>query len=262
MSKRNRQKRQQPKPQPKEEAKEGKAEEPHPPPPLPVAAANGSASAPLRPAALAPEQHINERSWIDRVVAIAAVIGIFLAAWQGYETRQQNRISTESSQTELRAYIHPVTNDPRPQLSYSLKDGEFLFFLKMRNSGSTPAKKATARISTFFLPADDATGPAPESAEEVNGPKMTVGPSQEWTLGTTLPLESDERRLHESGEYLAWVVGKVEYEDVFGKKLFTTFRFQQGPAVASDDDEVSRFDMLIIGIESEPPAGDRARSKP
>jgi hypothetical protein len=193
----------------------------------------------------------------NRILAITAIFGLLIAAGQWWVSRHQttamtdsNKLAAESAQMELRAYLTPIIND-RPLLTYSPESGDVRFEFRLKNCGKTPARKIVTRIKMAHLPTDQPSGINPESVKEVNGSGMTVGPDQEWTITTGMKLDDENKAFQSSGTYVAWVVGQMDYEDVFGKKWQTKFGFRQGlPHPEKDVPSLRKFDMNIIDIQA------------
>jgi hypothetical protein len=193
--------------------------------------------------------------WTNVALAVIAVPALIMATWQTIATVQQyyamidsNKIVAESGEREQRAYINVVTND-RPKLQ--LLDGRtFSFDVKIKNVGKTPALNLVTSMGLFHLPASNRLGPEMNSLERLSG-MMVLGPDQDLTLNSQLPLDQHERGKQANKESVAWFACQVEYDDVFGDPHFTTFIFQQVPNLVKGDDKHRFFDMRIVETKTD-----------
>jgi len=194
----------------------------------------------------------------DIFLAIVAIPALLVAISEWRATRDQykemiesNRIARESGQRQDRAYVNVQTNN-RPQLSYAENSGMFVFEPTIKNAGRTPARNLSPRIDIFQLPKENKVGPSFDSLPIASASGISIGPDQEWTLKSRLDLlTADEREGQREGARLVWVVGRIEYDDVFGTPCSTRFKFRQLPMSVSYKDGVRTFDMEIVELAAD-----------
>jgi hypothetical protein len=131
----------------------------------------------------------------------------------------------ESAAAELRAYL---TVDEGKLFNVGT-DEPWYAVVKIRNGGSTPAKKVriSCSIEGDDFPIQKEMLPIPEGEGEGWG---ILGPGAEYTLRPSMkePVGSAKTIAMMSGNAIVWVAGRVLYEDIFGEPRWMTFRLFAG----------------------------------
>jgi hypothetical protein len=156
------------------------------------------------------------------------VLGIFFVKWNLAAVRETNRIAFESSQQQLRAYVFVtrancrIDNNRTPHFSINIK-----------NTGHTPAWGLSVATAAKLLP-------FPTEQEfklnksEISG---TLGPDGEIAVSIeTEQITAASLAAIASGQEAFYVVGRIEYVDVFRRHQWMTFRvFHGGKGGPSSD---------------------------
>lgn len=133
-------------------------------------------------------------------------------------TRQGN-IAEQTAKTQLRAYVYAES-----LVFHWSNEGELLFTVTLRNTGKTPAARVAA-AGTLIM----GTTTALANVEVPKGFKL----GRTSMIGAGLPFDttlivhgSDAARVDNiSKDNMMAVLGRVEYEDVFGERFETEFGF-------------------------------------
>jgi len=187
------------------------------------------------------------REYTAEIVTIStAVMALFTVAlfvatfalWFGGERH---------SERELRAYVFPVDIKVR-----NFKTSERISaFVKVKNSGQTPAYKFTCQVKMI-------AGPFPQtdftiSKEESDLTPAYLGPNESipYTPTTDTPLTWKQAEEVSQGRRAIYVFGRIDYIDAFKVTRWTTFRtFTRGDNGRMYHVEGER-DVLALVIDKE-----------
>jgi hypothetical protein len=160
------------------------------------------------------------REYNAEIVAIStAVMGfftvaLFIATWALWKSGEKH------SERELRAYVFPIDIKVR-----NFKTSEKISaFVKIKNTGQTPAYKFTCQIKMI-------AGPFPQtdftiSKEESDLTPASIGPHEaiSYTPTTDTPLSWEQQEDVAQGRWAIYVFGRIDYVDAFKVPRWTTFR--------------------------------------
>ncbi len=156
----------------------------------------------------------------DYTLISVVLLGLTLIA-AAIAAREAHRIvvvTDRSARQQLRAYLHAVSAtmpnfaEDAPKINLSFK-----------NCGQTPAYNVTTRVGVYPLP-PDSTEFGDGGATFNFGP---TGPQQSFSVSRTLEDPEPSQKLRDqirSGLLTLFVVGRIDYEDAFGKHQWLTFR--------------------------------------
>jgi hypothetical protein len=155
-----------------------------------------------------------------------ATIGLYIAG------ERQIAHLKESSERQLRAYIHLGTTEVKDFGGPERPS----FTLQYRNLGQTPASNVLSwsRVRVLDTPI------APEVFEEERAPVRIgdLGPGAKsfLVISGRRPISDEELSGVANGVKALIVFGRIQYEDVFGKKHTTRFRYKvSGKATLGGD---------------------------
>ena len=153
------------------------------------------------------------------------VLFTFLLWWA---TRALVKEAKESSQKELRAYVHLQS-----AVLSNVHDGHPSANLVIHNYGKTPAYKLTINCSIAFgVEFEDLPGALPNELNSIG----TLAPGATVVHGSLSRIALTHDQIVEFNYYRAsiFVYGKITYVDLNGKKRFTSFRTFKNAASEHD----------------------------
>jgi hypothetical protein len=150
------------------------------------------------------------------------------------------------SERELRAYVFPV----EIKVENFKTQTPIVAFVKVENSGNTPAHKFTcyAKMVAGPLPQKDFSRP-----EEANLPASYLGPGEVmwFTPHGDRLLTAEESEAITQGTAAIYVFGEIRYVDAFGKRRHTTFRAIARGEHGYMHTEKDRKDVLRLSVDRE-----------
>lgn len=150
---------------------------------------------------------------IGEIIGLVGTIGIATAAV--VVAYGANRISRESAERQLRAYV-------------CIREAKIFWednriaraVITMKNSGQTPAKNTISQTTIGI-------GPLKEFlSRDVSGERSrgTIGADADYTLQSrTEPLEDEIWTQIRERKLPLWVMGELSYDDIFGKERRHTY---------------------------------------
>jgi len=156
-----------------------------------------------------------------------------LAVYTGLLWRSTSKLvagADKTAERQLRAYVHPD--------STNLWDGSTLtppqphrtnipgIFVQWRNTGETPAKNVVswARVAVFS-PQYEARFKPPPKLEARFSNNLGRGVPGNKSLWYRRALTQQQAADVGTGRLGIYIYGRIEYEDIFKKKRWTTFKF-------------------------------------
>jgi len=149
-------------------------------------------------------------TWFTGFLALVAGMQFFALIWQVMSTRTASR-------TELRAYVFPKS------ITRYNDQGVWKFRAIYENSGKTPAHDFKHWIMEGISPLKNPPNPSnipTEKSEGFIGPGNTI----ESVEDALLVSKTDEAAI-ETGKTFFFVIGELNYRDVFDRLQKTYFRF-------------------------------------
>jgi|SRR5215469_15985632 len=179
-----------------------------------------------------PEERVADYTlWLERFTGLLAIVAAFQIGF--FLRADRNAIRTietmeDTARRQLRAYVF-ITGKPDHLPEFSDEFGISVWLIA-KNSGQTPAYKVRAWNAIDFR-ADPHVGPFDEpSREDIEGkaPQTSLGPSRDLPLRAFYTREKimDEHiAAINEGRLTICVWGELTYEDAFGQKRYTRYRF-------------------------------------
>lgn len=159
----------------------------------------------------------------DRLNAVStAVVGAFTVVLAIFTYRQYRATRTAERAWIVQQAPGPPTRNP---------DGDYEIRWELENRGRTPAWVTSLGATGTIIPAGQNLPENPQYT--MAGPFPTEGtvlsPEGKVLRGLTIPI--DQMTAVEQGTHILYVVGMVEYRDVFGSRHETRscYRFQTRP---------------------------------
>lgn len=182
---------------------------------------------------LVAQQEVADWAFWMVVISILTVLvtgaGVYYVALTLVETRRATAaaidaidVNRESAQSQLRAYV----SVERASIVKFNPDEPVEVRLHIKNTGQTPAFKMNQLVLLkadsypsnfeFYIPADIG-----EDVQSELGSGLVVT----TFIDTGTPLTANQLDSVQSGSAAVWVWGRIDYEDIFGRKFYTEFRF-------------------------------------
>jgi hypothetical protein len=215
---------------------------------IPPISINVSPTQTLRPdSAQKKEKERAETGWEETtarwtvVLAFATVLLAGVALWQRFDLDR-------NSKKQLRAYLSATPQDIK-----FLGDDWIQAYVEIENTGSTPALEVQNWTDwNIRVPDDNRNFPLPTMPGHGKRP---IAPRAKWNLGFERKLTKEELAALQIKMTRIFVWGRVEYRDIFGKRQWLTFRFQNIGTVYATDDKGQRV-QLGWSLYAEPDGND------
>lgn len=167
---------------------------------------------------------------VQAVVGVIMMRGLKHAAEQASAANKALKIAQTASEQQLRAYldVHRIKAEARtPGEPWRLR-------CSIKNFGQTPAMKVRhTGVIGLFAPELLGSEPVPEHDDDANSP---LGPGDQLQVDGRIGADTWEPRAEQiaSGELVCAALGRVTYEDIFGKTRETYYRMYLDPEVETD----------------------------
>ncbi len=162
--------------------------------------------------------------WMDHSVEIILALATLLLWWA---TRKLVIGADTTSRHQLRAYVGI-------QRIVIARNNPLVARVFIANTGKTMAKHVTVEIANML----HSVG-TPQFKSGKQQPKITVMPNQicEFTQEIEIHPAAEFLSFYREGLGIIYVWGRIDYTDVFGKPHWTTFRFENGKHIHTEDIE-------------------------
>ncbi|MCH9051755.1 MAG: hypothetical protein IIA72_11830 [Proteobacteria bacterium] len=179
---------------------------------------------------------------------VALVITILVAAVAVAAAFRANRISKDSAQRQLRAYVSQDEPDWKRLLNPETdKHVGYTLMIMWRNFGATPASRCRTRVAYHIFPngfTSDFDYPEGDTDKQPKPHTSHMGPNGQ--LGSHIEFKLDDIKKAARGEIDLVVWGWVEYDDVFpgSPRRRTEFSYKVDPRGKPEN---FQFGLLAIG---------------
>lgn len=183
-----------------------------------------------RRAAQAAEDQYAVSLWGALVSSAAAFFtgwAAIAAASAARAARDSVKLSSDIAERQLRAYV--LIERAALSRHPDRKEDFWAIHIIVKNSGQTPAYKMRAKTEKRFIQ----NGPEimELSDESMSHPIITIAPGHDYTIRMAFNEFPKSLNLWETFKnegFRAYVYGRIDYEDAFGKPRFLTFQMVHG----------------------------------
>ncbi len=171
----------------------------------------------------------NERrhTSLEKLAFCIAFLALCGTLWQGF-------VAFDVERRTLRAYVFVDT--------VRLLNFDSLAYteeVKIKNTGRTPAYNvvqwAASGIAEFPVPKEGLPPPAKNSWSSVD----TMPSEATFEVNVSRLFKDGNKTTMQMGIAALWVYGRVDYEDIFRRKYWTTFRFYVGGDIGINGDKMA-----------------------
>ena len=159
---------------------------------------------------------------VQVIVTAITLKGLKHARTAAQAAKRSSDIASQTAQQQLRAYvgcIHFRIDDWGPDDA-----GEAIVVMEYENVGATPALNTEMWFG--MLATTDGEDHKFEKPANLVQSKATVFPRQGGSAAVALPRSMDSWALYVQGRLQIYAYGEIEYDDIFGERRRTTFRYE------------------------------------